>query len=105
MLLWNLAKSRKNENTKSSDYANQQLRKSTVLHMSNSELRTWAAAMENMANIVRSPCKISEPYDNPVCDFNNGGKKKKKKSGIIPKIVAYLSCSAGRTHFARTNNH
>ena len=47
--------------------------------------------------LVRSPCKILEPYDNPFWDFSNG-----RESGIIPKKVAYLSCSAVRTHFART---
>ena len=26
-------------------------------------------------------------------------RRRKVRSGIIPKIVAYLSCSAGRTHF------
>ena len=49
--------------------------------------------------LVRSPCKISEPYDNPFWDFSNGGKSKKIN---LPKIVAYLSCSAGRTHFTQT---
>ena len=32
-----------------------------------------------------------------------GRKRKKKERLIYPKIVAYLSCSAGRTKFARTN--
>ena len=51
--------------------------------------------------LLRSPCKDLKPYDNPFWDFSNGGKIKKKIN--LPKIVAYLSCSAGRTHFARTN--
>ena len=38
---------------------------------------------------VRSPCIISERYDNPIWDFRYGTKE--KESGIIPKIVAYLS--------------
>jgi hypothetical protein len=29
--------------------------------------------------LVRSPFKISEPYDNPFWDFNNGARKEKKK--------------------------
>ena len=32
--------------------------------------------------------------------FSDG--MKKEKGRLFPKIVAYLSCSAGRTHFART---
>ena len=28
--------------------------------------------------LLRSPRKISEPYDNPFWDFSNSGKKKKK---------------------------
>jgi hypothetical protein len=48
----------------------------------------------------RSPCKISEPYDNPFWDFSNGGKSKKIN---LPKIVAYLSCSAGRKYVYRKN--
>ena len=51
--------------------------------------------------LLRSPCKISEPYDNPFWYFSNGGERKRKIN--LPKIVAYISCSAGRTHFARTN--
>ena len=39
--------------------------------------------------ILMRACKILEPYNNPFWDFNNRGEK--KKSGIIPKIVAYLS--------------
>ena len=42
--------------------------------------------------LVRNPCKNLKSYDNPLCQFSNGGKKKKKnnnKSGKIPKIVAY----------------
>jgi hypothetical protein len=35
--------------------------------------------------------------------LNNGIKKNKKRKGLIPKIVVYLSCSTGRTHFAATN--
>jgi hypothetical protein len=30
-------------------------------------------------------------------------KERKKERGLIPTIVAYLSCSSGRTHFTRTN--
>ena len=45
---------------------------------------------------------FQNPTTNPFWDFSNGGKKKKKERKI-PKIVAYLSCSADRTHFARTN--
>ena len=33
----------------------------------------------------------------------NRGIKKKRRKEKLPKIVAYLSCSTGRTHFARTN--
>jgi UDP-N-acetylmuramyl pentapeptide phosphotransferase/UDP-N-acetylglucosamine-1-phosphate transferase len=40
-----------------------------------------------------------EPYVNPLWDFSNGSKERKKEE----KIVAYLNCFAGRTHFARTN--
>jgi hypothetical protein len=50
--------------------------------------------------LLRSPCKNLKPYDNPFCDFSIGGAKKKWNN--LPKIVVYLSCSAGRTHFART---
>ena len=50
---------------------------------------------------LRSPCKILEPYNNPFRDFSNGGKIKERS---IPKIVEYLSCSAGRTHFAWANS-
>jgi hypothetical protein len=28
--------------------------------------------------LVRRPCKILEPYDNPFWDCNNRGKKKRK---------------------------
>ena len=39
--------------------------------------------------LVRSPCINLKPYDNPFCDFSNGGtknnKKKKKKKIKIPK--------------------
>ena len=34
---------------------------------------------------VRSLCKVSEPYNNPLWDFSNGGKKKK-----VPKIIVSL---------------
>ena len=34
---------------------------------------------------------MSEPYDNPFWDINNGARKEEKKSGKIPKIVAYQS--------------
>ena len=54
--------------------------------------------------LLRSPCKISESYDNPFWDFSNGGEKKMWKIHL-PKIVAYLSCSAGRTHLAQTKNN
>ena len=42
-----------------------------------------------------------EHYDptNPGILGTAARRKKKKKT---PKIVAYLSCSAGRTHFAET---
>ena len=40
-----------------------------------------------------------EPYDNP---FWYGMWKRERKKINLPKIVAYLSCSAGRTNFART---
>ena len=41
--------------------------------------------------LVRNPCKNLKSYDNPLCQFSNGGNKNKnnKKSGKIPKIVAY----------------
>jgi hypothetical protein len=29
--------------------------------------------------LVRSPCIISKPDDNPFWDFRNGGKKRKRK--------------------------
>ena len=29
--------------------------------------------------------------------------ERREKERLIPQIVAYLSCSAGRTHFAQTN--
>ena len=38
---------------------------------------------------------MTTPYGIIVCG----------ESGIIPKIVAYLSCSAGRKHFAQTNKN
>ena len=38
--------------------------------------------------LLRSPCKISQPYDNPFWDFSKGGAKKKIN---LPIIVAYLS--------------
>ena len=28
--------------------------------------------------LVRSPCKNLKPYDNPFCEFSNGGEKSKK---------------------------
>ena len=51
--------------------------------------------------LLRSLCK---PYDNPFCDFSNGGANNNNKKRLIPKIVVYLSCFAGRTHFAQANN-
>jgi hypothetical protein len=45
---------------------------------------------------------MSEPYDNPFWE-KRYEPKKKSKNIKIPKIVAYLSCFAGRTHFALTN--
>ena len=51
---------------------------------------------------VRSPCKISEPYDNPSGRLLTMGEKRKRKKNILLKIVAYISCSAGCTHFAWT---
>ena len=39
--------------------------------------------------LVRSPCKISEPYDNPFWGFNNGGKKK-KSAVILPEERGYI---------------
>ena len=41
--------------------------------------------------LLRNTCKNLKSYDNPLCQFSNGGKKKKKKkkSGKIPKIVTY----------------
>ena len=37
--------------------------------------------------LLRSPCEVSEPYDNPFWDFSNGGTRRER---LIPKIVAYL---------------
>ena len=48
---------------------------------------------------VNSPCKILEPYNNPFWKLRNGAEKEK----VIPKIVAFLSCSAGCSHFTRTS--
>ena len=57
--------------------------------------------------LLRSLCKISEPYDNPFWEKSDGGirkkKERKKERRLIPTIVAYLRFSAGGTHFARTN--
>jgi hypothetical protein len=40
----------------------------------------------------------------PSVILNNGGRRRRKKERrLIPKIVAYISCSAGRMHFAPTN--
>ena len=52
--------------------------------------------------LVRSPCKISEPYNNPFCGFEQLGKNN-NKSGKIPKIVATFVSASSRTHSARTN--
>jgi hypothetical protein len=41
-----------------------------------------------------------EPYNNPFWDFSNGV----EKINELPKIVAYLSCSAGHTHYAQTKS-
>ena len=59
--------------------------------------------------LLRSPCKNVKPYDNPFWGFEQWyqqqqeKRKKRRRKRKIPKIVVYLSCSAGRTHFARTN--
>jgi hypothetical protein len=39
--------------------------------------------------LVRSPCKISQPYDNPFWGFNNGSKKK-KSTVILPEEHGYI---------------
>ena len=45
-----------------------------------------------------------EPYDNPFWEKRYRVKKKKerRRRRKIPKIVAYLSCSAGCMHFPQT---
>ena len=56
--------------------------------------------------LLRSPCKNLKPYDNPFWGleqrYQEQENKRKQEKEKLPKIVAYLSCSAGRTHFART---
>ena len=40
--------------------------------------------------LLRSPCKNLKPYDNPFCDFSNGGAKKKnnnKRKILITKNI------------------
>jgi hypothetical protein len=32
--------------------------------------------------LLRSPCKISEPYNNPFWDFDNGGEKTERKKEV-----------------------
>ena len=32
--------------------------------------------------VVKSPYKISEPYNNPFCDFSNGGANNKNNKKI-----------------------
>merc|ERR1712105_307639 len=45
--------------------------------------------------LLRNPCKNLKSYDNPFWGKSKEGKKKEKKtSEKIPKIMAYLSCSA-----------
>ena len=45
--------------------------------------------------LLRNPCENLKSYDNPFWGKSTEGKKrKKKKSEKIPKIMAYLSCSA-----------
>ena len=53
---------------------------------------------------VGPPSTPAEIFRNPRTTFeiSNGGKRVRVR--LIPKIVAYLSCSPGRTHFARTNS-
>ena len=43
-----------------------------------------------------------ETLRQPLLVFEVLGERKRERR-LIPKIVAYLSCSAGRTHFALTN--
>jgi X-X-X-Leu-X-X-Gly heptad repeat protein len=82
--------------------------------------------------LFRSPCKNLKSYNNPFWCFEqryrfreiysgsvrlysgsvrlysgsgrlySGSVRKYSRKNVV-KIVAYLSCSAGRTHFARTN--
>jgi hypothetical protein len=52
----------------------------------------------------RSQWNFLEPYDNLFRDFSKGGERRRKKiERKIPKIVAYLCCSAGHMRFTRTN--
>ena len=49
--------------------------------------------------LLRNPCKNLKSYDNPFWGKSNAGNKNKnknknKKCEKIPKIMAYLSCSA-----------
>ena len=45
-----------------------------------------------------------EPYNNPFWGFEQQWRQEEEEQKIkLPKIVAYLSCFAGRTQFARTN--
>ena len=48
--------------------------------------------------LLRSPCKNLKSYDNPFWGKSKEGPKKKKNNNKmwkkLPKIVAYLSCSA-----------
>jgi hypothetical protein len=52
------------------------------------------------------PCKNSIPYNTPFQGFEQRHQQEKReKKKEKPKIVVYLSSSAGRTHFAQTHNY
>ena len=51
-----------------------------------------------MVGILIFLCKILEPYNNPFWDFRGDRKKIN-----LPKLVAYLSYSAGRTYVSDQN--
>ena len=61
--------------------------------------------------VVRGPYKISEPYDNPFCEFSNGGAKKKKKKKKIntknsglPKFAPLVACTPLGPRYVKVRN-
>ena len=77
----------------------------TFMNASNKDNLQWKNTSKYLSNHWSELSKIlnlslGDLWSDLTRLFSFSGERRRRK---VPKIVAYLSCSAGLTHFARTN--